>query len=339
MAPATQATAVDDGEWRGFVARFLVAFFGGLAAVVGALVLIDPYDSGRFLALPIAGVSDDTQRTANVSLGRNARFNAAIFGNSHGQLLDPERLSRATSLSFVQLAIPGAKAPEQIATMQWFIRHHPRIAAIVITADDRWCEEVPAPWHEFPFWLYGEGKLTYLVHLLSTRPVTAAYRRIRFALGLRAPSDPRGYDDYETGLPANHTFVPPPMPAPEEGFLLSTGPLAERRFPAIDRLATVLAGVPADVPIVVVLPPRHASILPVNAGPLAVLRACKAQLARLARVVVASPGRGFLDYFVDTPLTRDPANFDDPEHYRAPVARMIEAEIAQVLNGRTSDTR
>jgi hypothetical protein len=169
--------------------------------------------------------------------------------------------------------------------------------------------------------------------------VTAAYRRIRFALGLRAPSDPRGYDDYETGLPANHTFVPPPMPSPEEGFLLSTGPLAERRFPAIDRLATVLAGVPADVPIVVVLPPRHASILPVNAGPLAVLRECKAQLARLARVVVASPGRGFLDYFVDTPLTRDPANFDDPEHYRAPVARMIEAEIAQVLNGRTSDTR
>jgi hypothetical protein len=325
-----------DGAWRGFVARFFVFFFGSLAVGVGLLVVIDPYDSGRFPALPIVGISDDSQRTANVSLGRDARFNAAIFGNSHGQLLDPERLSQATGLSFAQLTIPGAKAPEQIATLQWFIRHHAHIAAIVIAADDRWCEQVPMPWHEFPFWLYGDSNLTYLAHMLSTRPVTAAYRRIRFALGLRPSSDPRGYDDYEIGVSASHTFVP--SPTPDEGLLVSSVAPGERPFPAIDHLAAVLAGLPTDVSVVILLPPRHTSILPVNAGPVTVLRECKARLARLARVA-AAPGRGFLDYFVDTPLTRDPGNFDDAEHYRAPVARMIEAEIAQILIGRVSDTR
>ena len=283
----------------------------------------------RFPALPIAGVADDTQRTANVSLGRSAKFDAAIFGNSHGQLLDPERLSQATNLSFVQLTIPGAKAPEQIATLQWFIHHHSRIGAIVLAADNRWCEEDPQPWHDFPFWLYGESNLTYLVHLLSTRPLTAAYRRLRFALGLMPPSHPRGYDDYEIGLSKNYTFTLPPVPSLEEYLLASSVPLGDRPFPAIDRLAAELARLPADARIVILLPPRHYSELPVHADAAAVLRECK---ARLARLVAKSPRRGFLDFLVDSPMTRDPGNFDDTEHYRAHIARQIEAEIARIFN-------
>ena len=72
------------------------------------------------------GDTDTSQRTGNVALGRSARFNAAIFGNSHGQLLSPQRLSQATGLNFVQLTVPGANVREQLAMMGWFMRHHRR---------------------------------------------------------------------------------------------------------------------------------------------------------------------------------------------------------------------
>jgi hypothetical protein len=323
----------NDAAWRAFVIRFLVFFFGGLAVVLGLLVLIDPFDSGRFPSLPITGVSDRTQRSANVSLGRSAKFNAAIFGNSHGQLLDPQRLSQATGLSFVQLTVPGAHAPEQIATMKWFIRHHPRIGAIVVAADDRWCSDNPQPWHEFPFWLYGESDFVYLAHLLSTRPLTAGYRRLRFALGLVAPSDPRGYDDYEVGVADDYRFDFPSAPPPSDGVAASAVDLGDRRFPAIEQLAQVMAALPQDPPLVILFPPQFYTTLPTAGRRIAELNECKTRLSRLA---AGLPRRGFLDFFLDSPMNRDPKNYDDLEHYKAPVARKIEAEIARVLNGTSS---
>jgi hypothetical protein len=332
----TEATGTDDAAWRGFVARFVVVFFGGLVVVLAVIVLVDPYDSGRFPAIGHYGVSDESQRTANVSLGRNETFNAAVFGNSHGQLLDPERLSQATGLSFVQLTIPGANAPEQIAMMHWFIRHHARIGALVLAADDRWCSEDPQPWNRFPLWLYGDSDVRYLASALNSRSIGAAFRRVKHAMGLVRPSDPRGYDDYEIGVPANYKFVPSPVPDPDESHLGSSGLLGERRFPAIDRLAAELALLPAAVRIVILFPPRHASALKVNAGRMAVLTECK---VRLARLVAGSRGRGFLDFLIDSPMTREPGNFVDSEHYRARVARQIESEIARILNGQMSDAR
>lgn len=134
----------DDAAWRAAVARFLAVFVAVLALTLALMLLIDPYDSGRFPGIGISGVSDTNQRTENVSLGRGDNFNAAIFGNSRGQLLDPDRLSQATGLSFVQLTIPGTFAPEQLAMMRWFIRHHPRIGALVLAAsargDVRWVQ-------------------------------------------------------------------------------------------------------------------------------------------------------------------------------------------------------
>jgi hypothetical protein len=82
---------MDAPPWRGFIVRFLAVFVAVLAATFAFVILIDPYDSGRFPSIGISGVSDVTQRTLNVSLGRSEKFDAAIFGNSHGQLLDPER--------------------------------------------------------------------------------------------------------------------------------------------------------------------------------------------------------------------------------------------------------
>lgn len=325
-----------EAKWRRFVVLFVAVFVGGLAAVLGLIVLLDPFDSGRFPALPIAGVSDDSQRTANVSLGRSVNFNAAIFGNSHGQLLDPERLSASTGLRFVQLAIPGANAPEQIAMLGWFIRHHRRIGAIVLAADERWCVEDPQPWHVFPFWLYGESNFAYLVNSLNTRPLTAAYRRVRFALGLVAPSNPRGYDDYEIGLPKDYAFEFPAAPPAGDGVPASAIQLGNRPFPAIAQLAALLAPLRPDTPLVIVFPPQFYTMLPVNGYDAAVLNECKARFARLA---TGAPRRGFLDFLADTPTNRDPKNYTDLVHYRANVSRGIEGQIAGILNGRPAAAR
>jgi len=55
--------------------------------------------------------------------------------------------------------------------------------------------------------------------------------------------------------------------------------------------------------------------------------------ARLARLAAAAPHGGVLDYFVDSPMTRDPANFIEADHYRASVARTLEGAIARLLSG------
>jgi hypothetical protein len=330
-ATSPQPDRTDDAAWRRFVLRFVAVFVAVLAVTLAFVVLIDPYDSGRFPSIGISGVSDENQRTANVSLGRSDKFNAAIFSDSHGQLLDPERLTQATGLSFVQLSIPGANAPEQLAMMRWFFRHHRRIGALVLAADQRWCSENPQPWKWFPFWLYGDSDLAYLANSLNSRSANAAFRRIKHALGLLHRTDPRGYDDYEARRPADYhfDFPPPPPPAPAP----SAVDLGARAFPAIDRLAAQL---PAGTPLVVVFPPVYVADLPSDAHSLAVLEACKARLARLA---AATPHGGFVDYLFDSPLARDQASFQDIDHYRAPVARRIEQEIAGFLNGHASANR
>ncbi len=334
---ATEGGEGSDAIWRRFALRYLAAFAGALVVVLAFIVLVDPYDSGRFPSLPLRGVSDTSQRTENVSLGRDQKFNAAIFGNSHGQLLDPARLSQETGLNVVQLAIPGANPPEQIAMLRWFIRHHARIGGLVIAADTRWCGPDPQPWKWFPFWLYGDSDLAYLVNAFSTRSFTAAARRIKHAFGLIHPSDPRGYDDYEARLPASYhfDFPPPVQPPPPDEVAAARARLGTPPFPAIDWLAAALASVPADTPIVILFPPQHVSTLPGSADAAAILQACK---ARLAGLVADRPRRGFLDFLVESDITRDAGNFIDEEHYRGPVARRVEAAIAAILAGKPTPT-
>jgi hypothetical protein len=315
--------------WRRYVVRFVAVFVATLVVAFAFIILIDPYDSGRFPSIGIEGISDTTQRTANVSLGRSRKFDAAVFGNSHGQLLDPARLTQQTGSSFVQLSVPGADAPEQLAMLHWFIRHHAHVAALVLATDERWCVENPQPWHWFPFWLYGDSNFEYLINSLSSRSGSAAFRRIKFALGFLKPSDSRGYDDYERGIPPSYRFDFP-TPPPPSAFDTSRVDLGGRKFPAIDRLAVELAAAPPGTPVVLVFPPQYYSTLPRDAGAAAVVAACK---ARLARLVAGAPRSGFLDYFIDSPMTRDGGNFDDLEHYRASVAREIEAAIARVVKG------
>jgi hypothetical protein len=201
-APSFAAAAITPlgHAWRRCAIAFLAVFFGGIGSIYAFLLVVDPYDTGRFPTPLPPGVVDTGQRTANASRGRDPRFNATVFSNSRGQMLDPAKLSDMTGLSFVQLTTPGSGPKEHMTMMRYFVRHHPDAEAFALNVDERWCGHDPSlpVIFPFPFWLY-RGDLEYLAHPLSTRIFATAQNRIKLAMGWVTPSDPRGYTDYETG--------------------------------------------------------------------------------------------------------------------------------------------
>jgi hypothetical protein len=325
----TQKLMAGDAPWRVFVLTFVGAFFGALGVLYAFFIVVDPYDTGRvFSAFHAPRISDDNKLTATASRARDPQFTAAIFGNSHGQLIDPWRLTDATGLSFVQLTTTGSGPREQLTVMRYFIRYHPHIDAVVLAVDPRWCSLDPTlpVLFPFPFWLYG-GDFEYLTHMLSSRSLSDSLRRIRFILGWIPASDMRGAWDYEASRLWNFRPVIPP----EVDSVTLAGPLTlPKSFPAIDMLDPVLANLAANTPIVIVMPPQFFTALP-RAGTQAglELQSCKQAFSQR---VDGRPRSGFLDFLRDTPVSREPHNFMDAEHYRSNVARDIEAQIEQVLD-------
>jgi hypothetical protein len=321
--------------YRRCAVAFLSVFFGGIGLIYAFLLVVDPWDTGRFPAPLSAGVADIERRTATASRGRDRRFDTAILGNSRTFLLDPERLSEATGLSFVSLGTPGAGPQEEMAVTRYFLRFHPAAAALVFSIDERWCGHDPAmPMTiAFPFWLY-RGNIEYLANLLSTRSFTAAQTRIRLALGRVEPTDPRGFADYEAGRTWNfhpaEASGPAPPPAYAPTYFSGTPGTS---FPALEAFDGVLAELPRGTRFVIMMPPVYHLSLPQPGTPAAAdLAACKAAVAqRLGRQGIA-----LLDYMVDGPLARTPENFMDMVHYRGGVARIIEDGIIAAFNGSRS---
>jgi hypothetical protein len=323
----TEPKAELSHAWRRFALLFLAFFGGALGLIYVGLIVIDPYDTGRFPTFMKPGVIDSGQRTSNASHGRDPRFDAAVTGNSRGQMLDPAKLSEQTGLSFVQLTTPAAGPREQMAMLRYFLSHHKKVDALVLNVDERWCTHDPSlpiilP---FPFWLY-RGDLEYLANLLSTRAITFAARRIKMELGLVEPDDARGYQDYETGHVRN--FRPRKVPRPKKPAVPALG----LPFPAFDVLDPVLAELSPATKVVFLMSPVHQEWLDdLDPQMAAELPGCKAEFARRA---AARPHTAFLDYLVEGPISHDPESFMDTQHFRLNVARILEAHIAQVLNGK-----
>ncbi len=335
LAGDAPAIGRDASAWRRFVLGFLAVVFAILAAALAAVVLIDPYDTGYFPSLIGPGAVDDDDRTGAASRGRDPRFDAAIFGNSHALLLSPPRLSAATGLSFVQLTTLGAGAHDQMTLIRYFLRRHANPRAIVIAADSAWCTHdlaLPGPANEnpvyaFPDWLFGESRLVYLANMLSGRPMFLLRRRILLGLGRVAPVDPEGHSDY----PPAWDFGYRNRHLPDHvGVPLSATVTVDPQFPAVDRFAELLATTSDRVAVVVVMPPLFYRMLP-SAGTkeAAELALCK---QRLAGVVGRRSHAAFIDFLVDSPLSRERSNFMDPDHMAASAARAIEQRIAAALD-------
>jgi hypothetical protein len=314
--------------YRRCAIAFLAVFFGGVGLIYAFLLVVDPWDTGRFPTPIPPGVADIERRTATASRGRDLRFDAAIFGNSRTYSLDPVKLSQATGYSFVSLGTPDAGPREEIEVTRYFLRFHPGARALVFSTDERWCSHDPSipMLNVFPFWLY-RGNLEYLANLLSTRSFNAAQVRIKLAMGRVAPMDPRGYLDYEVGRAWNFH----PAAATEPTAATPVPASADTSFPGIEMFDGLLAELPPQTRFVLMMPPLYQTALPrPGSQEAADLLACKAALAhRLGRRGVA-----FLDRQVDDPISRDPRNFMDMKHYRNNVARIIEDGIIAAFNGK-----
>jgi hypothetical protein len=317
-------------EWG----RCLVACVGalgiGLLLLFALMILVDPYDSGRFGLLGIDGVDDRNTVTATASRARDANFDSAIIGNSTAQMLEPAELSKATGLRFVQLYMTGANPREQFAALDFFLRHHRNVGALVFVADPFWCAHTPveSPPGAFPHWLYADSSLAYAARLLSWPAIEHAFQRLSIGLGWHKRGDPTGFFSYEDiWLPGHFREVNPPrdpVPVATEA--------GRDVFPEIVRLDAMIKKLPADVAVVVVVPPTfYTKVAQPGTIQAAERQACD---AALRRTVAGRPHSNFINYRVDNALTRDSANFADFIHYRPSLAsRMSEGISASILLG------
>lgn len=323
--------------WRRHVAIAAATAAGAVALVLSLAVLVDPYDTGRFGIWDMQGVRPQGPRTANASRARDPRFTSAILGNSHVQLLSPERLSAATGQSFVSLIVPGSRVREPLAILEWFVsRPRPRLASVVIGADTGWCapdRSLPLE-HPFPFWLYAPSPFAYLAGLMRFDTLEETPNRVRYLLSNRARrASPDGYWDYEPNYVALGFGTDPRFRQRLETRQVTYPANPEGVFPAAARLGEALRALPAEVHVALLFPPMHRSGLP-EAGSAAERMdlACKAALAGAARA--ARSGTQVIDWRTDGPHADDPDLWFDATHYRHALARRIEDSIAAALAAR-----
>lgn len=325
-----QGEAAPSGPWRPFLRDLAAAAVLVLAAVLGTLVAVDPYDTGRFALLRTPGLPAQGPRTADASRGRDRAFDGAVIGNSHIQLISPAELAAATGIPFVSLAVPGTGPREQLALLDYFLRARARpVRALVLGIDEFWCTPDPAlpALGPFPFWLYGRSPWRYLAGLVRYQAFDEAFRRVQYAAGSsRQPrARPDGYWDYDEGT----AWRPEREGALLAGRIEAARSDATGLFPAMAALRTALLALPAEIPVVLVRPPVAATAIPAAATEAG--RQDAACRDALAQAVAARPGIAMLDWRLDRPETRRAENFMDHTHYRSGLARRVEADIAGTL--------
>ena len=123
-------------------------------------------------------------------------------------------------------------------------------------------------------------------------------------LACASVSEPDGYWDYEALGPRE--FQPTIL---EQNDAPAPAAAVSDAFPAVALLGEKLKTLPADVPVVLVVPPTYPTPVahPGTAG------AAKQPPAtrRCKRLVAGRPHSNFINYRVDNALTRDRANFMD----------------------------
>jgi hypothetical protein len=339
---SSEAAAQHDGAlWRRFAVTLVAGTLAVLAGIVALAYAVDPYDSGRSTLFERAGVRPQGPRTANASRGRDPAFDAVVVGNSRIQLLAPERLNQATGLTFVQLAVPGSGPKEHMTLIDWYLRHRkapPR--ALVVSVDDLWCTSDPNLTNDkpFPFWLYSADPLDYARGLVRFDTLEELPMRLAYLFGKDPErARPDGYWDYEPEYTALGYMTNPeirkrlqqkPYAAAER---FGRDPLeGKRRFPAAERFGETAAALPAETALVLVTPPAYTNLQPPPGTEKAFQdQACKAAIVAAARQ--AHPRTAVVDWRVDRPENRNPDLFFDQMHYRLPIARLIERDVAAAL--------
>jgi hypothetical protein len=336
MSSSTSSSeqAARAAKWTGFTGAFLGAAALIAVAFLTAAFLIDPYDSGRSPLKLKEGVRPQGPRTALASRGRDPNFTGAIFGNSHIQLISPEELRARTGIPFVSLIAPATQPREVFATIDWFLRHHRKTPpkAIVVGIDNYWCTANPALPNEkpFPFWLMSRSLPDYVGGLMRFDLLEELPRRIAYLTSRKAErARPDGYWDYESGYGVQGYGANPEIIARLEKPIEAGGGNVDGPFPAATGLEELMRTAPAETALILLRPPVYVTALSKpGTRDAAADAACRKAFADLA---ARRPRTALVDWRVDRPELRDSSLFFDHSHYRQPIARLVEADIAETI--------
>lgn len=326
--PAAGSTAEAHAEaaWRRWLLVYASILAGSLAFVFVAVVVLDPFSTGRLSPVRTVSIATEKRMFAHAGRIRDPRFNAAIFGNSRAFSIEPARLGRMTGYRIVHLAMEALLPPEQLFLLRAFVRNRLGQAPLIIMVlDTNWCvSSLTHTSYELPRWLYEGSNLQYLRRILSPLAAKAALVRLSILIGVM--NDVRRIDGYDPWLPREAPTMRQRMlntPPPTEGEPV-TAP-----FPALDELKKALANLDPDSPVMLMFPPVYAGSLPVSGSAAeARVEMCKDRIRKIAK------GRArtdFLDLRKDAPNVRDPMNFMDHVHFLDPVAREVEAALAPLI--------
>ena len=304
------------------------------AAFLSTAFLIDPYDTGRSPLQLKEGVRPQGPRTALASRGRDPQFTGAIFGNSHIQLISPDELQARTGIPFVSLIAPATTPKEVLATIDWFLRSHREAppTAVVIGIDSFWCTANPALPNEkpFPFWLLSRSTAEYVRGLMRFDLLEEISRRVTYLSSRTAErAAPNGYWDYEANYIAQGYDTKPETRALLERPRETGGGNVDGPFPAAAALEKLMTSAPSETALILVRPPAYVAALPKpGTSDAQADAACRSAFADLA---ARRPRTVLVDWRIDRPELRDSNLFFDQTHYRQPIARLVEADIARAI--------
>lgn len=324
---------VTPATWRRFAVIFCLGSFGFLFGLVALMYLVDPFDTGRSPFRLKEGVPQQGPRTANVSRGRDQRYNSAVIGNSRVQMIDPAALTDKTGIPFVALVVQGSLPKEQLATWDWFMAHRkdpPKV--MVLGIDGVWCtDDLSKQVNPFPYWLYSLGPMDYLRGLFRSSTLGGLRNYFVYLIGRKPQARPDGFWDYDTiygtGTPEQKADMLKKLEAPQGTADVNLG----SHFPAATAIAERLAQLPADTVVVMVRPPVYITGLPEPGT-----READAEgvcLDVFKRLAAGRPNTHIIDWRMDRPEIRDPGAFYDHTHYGKALAMRLEGEIAALVTG------
>ncbi|MBV8790783.1 MAG: hypothetical protein JO237_01880 [Pseudolabrys sp.] len=209
--------------------------------------------------------------------------------------------------------------------------------SLIWSFDRSWCDpdaDTPAKLlteRAFPPWLYDGSRWATIPHLFNLRTLEIAARVVLNRLGLMKPRLPR--DGYEVFTPAETAYDPARAAAHiwGSGLLRPPNPVAPRYepsaeerhawgFPALERIGTVLAGMPTGARVIGLFPPVHIAIQPIPGSfEAAQDEECKMRIA----AIIAEHGGISVDMRFASPITTQDTNYWDALHYRLPIAGRV----------------
>ena len=330
--------------WRRFFRRLLAGVLLAAAAIYGFIVVVDPFDT-----LPLSppfdrGPVSTNARYAFPALARKPQFDSMILGTSTSRLLRPAALDPLFEAHFVNLAMNSATAYEEWRLGKVFLRAHPAAKVALIGLDIVWCGtgetvEKYTP-RVFPEWMYDDDLWRGYLEQFDLYALEQAGIQFAELTGLRPPRYGRdGYTDflpddslYDLARARGHLYpdgdrsLRPVVPA----IAMSEAERRSLRFPTHPLLQDLLAAMPQALKLVYFVP-YHIAVQPRPGSREAVAwQECK---ARVAAIAAGAPRTRLVDFMVQSPVTREDANYWDSLHYRLAIADWLARSLRAAADG------